>query len=256
MDNLLAVPADKRLKGMPYLEFLQLLASRLSPRSYLEIGTRAGASLAQVKCDAICVDPQFEFGSGLALGRKRTLLYQMTSDEFFANNDPRAVFPGGIDLAFLDGLHRFEYLLRDFIGTERCCHAGSIVLIHDCLPLNYRMAERTMRRDDAESPETWDAWTGDVWRLLPIVKKYRPDLRVLLLDCPPTGLVALTNLDPTSDVLVRGYYRIVDEFSAEDLEQIGLDTVWSTYPLVDSRAVAVEDRFTAMFPPFGWHHPN
>jgi hypothetical protein len=119
MDNLLAVPTDKRLKGVSYLEFLRLLATRLSPRSYLEIGTRTGASLAQVKCDAICVDPRFEFGSRPAMGRKRTFLYQMTSDEFFAKNDPRAVFPRGIDLAFLDGLHRFEYLIRDFVGTER-----------------------------------------------------------------------------------------------------------------------------------------
>jgi hypothetical protein len=180
----------------------------------------------------------------------------MTSDEFFANNDPKAVFPLGVDLAFLDGLHRFEYLIRDFVGTERCCHARSIVLIHDCLPLNHRMAERTMRGDDTESPETRSAWTGDVWRILPIVKKYRPDLRVLLLDCPPTGLVAITNLDPTSDVLVKAYYRIVDEFSSDDLEEVGLDAVWSTYPLVDSRAAMLEDRFSAIFPPFAWHHPN
>ncbi len=33
-------------------------------------------------------------------------------------------------------------------------------------------------------------WTGDVWKLIPILQRYRPDLQLTLFDAPPSGLVA------------------------------------------------------------------
>jgi hypothetical protein len=229
-------------RGVHYLEFLGTLAKLLGPRSYFEIGTERGASLARFACDAVCVDPTFRIQGELAGGRVRTLLFQMNADDFFAAFDLKSFFPGGLDIAFLDGLHLFEHLLSDFMNTEGCCHRRSIIFLHDCLPLNPRMAERTQRLDE------W--WTGDVWRLLPILHKYRPGLRIFLLDCPPTGLVAVTNVEPKDSVLRREYHAIIDEYQQMDLPMYGLDRLWSLFPTLDSQKVIAEETITSIFPTF------
>src|SRR6476646_4213199 len=178
--------------GVDYVTFMEFIARVLRPTSYFEIGTNIGNSLVPISCDAICVDPHFRINRDVILGRKRTFFFQMTSDEFFAENKTSMFFPRGVDMVFLDGLHRFEFLLRDFINIERFCHKGSIVLLHDCLPYNVEITARALIDGD---------WAGDVCKILPILKKYRPDLRIHLLDCPPTGLVACTQLDPHSNIL-------------------------------------------------------
>jgi hypothetical protein len=227
--------------GVPYVEFLQLLASRMQPRSYLEIGTNTGTSLRQFDCDAICVDPAFQITADVLLNRRRTFFFQMTSDAFFAETDPKLFFPGGVDVGFLDGLHHFEALLRDFMNFERCSHGNSIALLHDCLPTDLAMAEREFR---------WDEWAGDVWRILPALKKYRPDLKVLLLDCPPTGLVACCRLDAASTALRDNYQDIVDEFAALTLDDAGLLALRSLFPLVDTRRmVEAGGDFRLLFAP-------
>lgn len=53
-----------------------------------------------------------------------------------------------------------------------------------------------------------------MWKLLAILKKYRPDLRLHVLDCLPTGLVAITRVDPASLALADHYYDIVGENAA------------------------------------------
>jgi hypothetical protein len=82
--------------------------------------------------------------------------------------------------------------------------------------------------------QTPGAWTGDVWKVLPILKKFRPDLKVALFDCPPTGLVACTNLDPNSTVLTEAYDQIIAEFSK--VMELPSD-LRSIYPLEDTKAL-------------------
>src|SRR6185437_4896339 len=153
-----------------------------------------------------------------------------------------------VDMAFLDGMHRFEYLLRDLIGTEAACHPRSLILLHDCVPLNPRMALRQWL--PGGPAETWTApfWAGDVWKLLPILKKYRPDLRLHVLDCPPTGIVAITRVDPASHVLADHYYDIIDEHAATVLDDDRLRSFWDELEVTDSRPPCEEpDRITALF---------
>jgi hypothetical protein len=233
--------------GVGYVEFLSEMARRLDARSYLEIGTSHGVSLAGITCDSVSIDPAYRIDRNAIGAKKRAFFFQMTSDAFFAAHDLAAFLPGGPDLAFLDGLHRFEFVLRDFINTERHCHPRSIILLHDCLPTNERMAERTLRIDETEPVETRTSWTGDVWRMLPILKKHRPDLRILMLDCPPTGLVACSRLDPGSDALARSYHAILDEFAGLALSAFGLARLWKTFPMVSSREILAEATLTSVF---------
>jgi hypothetical protein len=104
-------PARKSLTGPLYSAFVWDVLARKNARNYLEVGVRDGATLAKVDCPAIGVDPAFAFNRN-PVGHKRVLhLYQMTSDAFFRDFDPRQIFGSTVDVAFLDGLHQFEYLL-------------------------------------------------------------------------------------------------------------------------------------------------
>ena len=227
-----------RHTGVPYLDFMNALSGCLATRSYFEIGTDIGNSLKAVKCDAVCVDPHFKVQQDVLQGRGRAHFFQTTSDDFFAHYNLNAFLPGGVDLAFLDGLHHFEALLKDFINTERYCRSsGSVILLHDCLPLNVRMAEREFRFDETEDGDTRHAWTGDVWKLLPILRKYRPDLQCLVFDCGPTGLAACSGLNPYSSILSDNYDKIIEEFTSLSLTEFGLPRVWMQYPMIDSRKV-------------------
>jgi len=57
------------------------------------------------------------------------------------------------------------------------------------------------------------------------------------LDCPPTGLVAVSRLDPGSTVLDRNYHQILDAFGPMSIETFGLTQLWTEFPLVDSRSL-------------------
>ena len=53
-------------------------------------------------------------------------------------HDLRNFLPNGVDFAFLDGMHHFEYLLRDVLNTEKYSRKNSIVAFPDgqsCLNL-------------------------------------------------------------------------------------------------------------------------
>jgi hypothetical protein len=234
--------------GLQYLDFLAILDTTLKPACYLEIGTCEGQSLARFKCDVLCIDPKFVIELSPLRDRRRAFFFQMGSDEFFKAHRVRDFFPTGPDICFLDGMHRFEYLLRDFINAEAACHRNSIILMHDCLPSNERMAERNNRLDEAEDIATRSAWTGDVWRVLTVLKKHRPDLRVMQLDCGPTGLIAVTNVDPTSKLLSHDYNKVVDEAMNLSLSALGLNQLWKLFPTVDTaRLAAHPEDITAIF---------
>jgi hypothetical protein len=225
--------------GIPYVDFLAVLSAALEPRSYFEIGTECGASAAPYSCPAVCVDPHFNICGQIVGAKKQLHLFQMTSDEFFAGGYLERILPEGPDIAFLDGMHRFECLLRDFVNTERHAHARTLVLMHDCLPQNQRMTSRLpVVGPEEEGSHRRFAWTGDVWKIIPVLKKYRPDLNVLFFDCPPTGLVAVSGLAPSSDILTQRYYQILTEFRDIDLTGYGQEKLWHDCPTLDSRALA------------------
>ena len=230
------------------LTSLRALHTHLTPRTYLEVGTETGSSLALAGCDAIAVDPQFQLDVTATGNRTRTFFFQMPSDTFFATENVRELLGRPVDMVFLDGMHRFEFLLRDLIGTEAACHPRSLILLHDCVPLNPRMALRQWLPGDPSETETAPFWTGDVWKLLPILKKHRPDLRLHVLDCPPTGLVAITRVDPASRILADCYYDIVDEHAATVMDENRLRSLWEDLEITDSRPLCEEpDRLTELF---------
>lgn len=232
-----AAPPRKALIGPSYRQFIVELLTKKAARNYLEVGVRAGETVAVAPCPTIGVDPNFVIDRN-PVGPKRVLhLYQMTSDEFFRDHDARAVFGGPVDVAFLDGLHVFEYLLRDFINTERLCDRNSLILLDDCLPVNIEMTERehrpALRRDKAIAG--W--WTGDVWKVVSILRELRPDLRITPVDVRPTGSIMVSNLDPTSTVLYDRYFEILDRYAPMPLTPEAFEAYWKTNRPVSADAI-------------------
>lgn len=209
-------------KGASYFEVLSWFHKNLNPKTYFEIGTLTGSTLRNVECASIAVDPQFQI-SAPVIGAKPVLhFYQKTSDDFFHDYDPVEIFSREIDLAFLDGMHWYEFLLRDFMNTEKACRPNSVIVLHDCIPTDLFVARRepeAMRDFVAHVREpSW--WAGDVWKTVAILKEARPDLRIYAFDAPPTGLVCITNLNPSSTVIQENYFELVSRFrdTAKDVE--------------------------------------
>ncbi len=201
------------LHGEDYKVVLGRLHSLLKPASYLEVGSRDGSSLALSTCASIAIDPTFQLTPSFFGEKPFCCLYRMGSDRFFSSFDPELILGRKVDFAFLDGLHLAEFLLRDFINVERSCRTNSVVAIHDCIPLDAAMARRHEYGPDVtRSPRFPDFWTGDVWKVLVALRKFRPALQISILDAKPTGLALVTGLDPQSTVLSQHYYEIVDEF--------------------------------------------
>src|SRR5438132_11702385 len=192
--------AAAELRGENYLTLLARLHRHLQPRTYLEIGVSTGESLALAgpQTDAVGVDPQPRLAHALG---PRTRVFAETSDEFFAKRDLRGELGGRpVELAFIDGMHLFEFVLRDFTNVESHCSRQGAILLHDCYPLDELTAARS---------RTTMFSSGDAWRAVLALKKYRPDLRIATLAAPPTGLAVVRGLDPSSRVLRERYDDIV-----------------------------------------------
>lgn len=172
---------------------LRKIHDDLKPNLYLEIGVQKGRSLNLARCEAIGVDP-----NPRTTAKLNQTIYPITSDKFFAT-DPQ-ISP---DLIFIDGLHLFEQALKDFINCEKISHSNTTILIDDIFPAHPAQAlrERKTRK-----------WTGDVWKVLAILKKYRSDLSLETLDVNPTGLLIVKSLDSSNTFLNDHYDSIIDEY--------------------------------------------
>lgn len=187
---------------MDYLEALALLHRTLAPANYCEIGCRLGGSLALAAAPSVGIDPDFEIRTAL---KAPTRLFRMTSDDFFAQKDVAAILEQPIDFAFIDGMHLVEYALRDFMNLERHASPGAVIALDDVLPQEMVHAART---------RATQVWTGDVYRLVPILRHYRPDLAIKVYDIELKGMTIISRLDPDSTVLSDHYGKIVAEIAS------------------------------------------
>ncbi|MET7243155.1 class I SAM-dependent methyltransferase [Methylobacterium sp. EM32] len=234
--------------GIDYQDLLAYLHRELRPRNYLEIGTRHGGTLALSGCRSIAIDPHFQFTDpAIFSSRPVTLLYQLTSDEFFASHDARALFGEPIQLAFLDGMHRCEFLLRDFYNTEAASAPNSVIAIHDCLPVEIPMTSREEHGIVPVEPHRAGWWTGDVWRTALLLKRERPDLDILALDAHPTGLIIVTNLDPGSTRLKDNYNACVRTMLSYDLSEMTIAEYFAEMQVQNTSCLDSSEKLTARY---------
>lgn len=206
--------AESELPGEDYFHVLACVHEHVKPETYLEIGVAGGKSLRLVRPEtlALGVDPQPSVSGALGPHQR---LYAQTSDEFFARNDVVAELGGRrVRMAFIDGMHHFDFALRDFLNLEPLCEPQSLIFVHDCYPIDARSAARQ---------QTTAFWSGDVWRLIVLLKRHRPDLAIHTIATPPTGLGLITHLDPRSSVLTDNLPALIAEGLATELASIAAD---------------------------------
>lgn len=186
-----------------YRRRLRQLHRQLQPRTYLEIGVDKGASLALADREtlAIGIDPHPSVEADLD---PNTRVFECSSDSFFADYDVAGLFGGaGIDLALVDGLHLFEQALRDVANVGRFLSPGGHVVVHDTLPYDSVVAQRQ---------RVTQRWTGDVWKAVECLRRERPELSLVTVDVPPTGLTLIWGLHPADTTLLDDYRRLVDTY--------------------------------------------
>ncbi|MEU6357550.1 class I SAM-dependent methyltransferase [Streptomyces sp. NPDC047072] len=210
-------------------EFLRGLHKASANRNYLEIGVNDGRSLTLSRVPSIAIDPAFKVVTEI---RCDVHLVKATSDDFFARSNPLAHLKGGrhplrnlrrgrhplahwrgtsLDLSFIDGMHLFEYALRDFMNVEKHSDWSSVIVFDDMLPRNV---------DEAARDRHTNAWTGDVYKVIEVLNRYRPDLETVLVDTEPTGLLVVFGADPTNTVLTEKYDEIIAEFVYDDPQKV------------------------------------
>ena len=189
---------------MDYYSYLEKIHKLLKPKSYLEIGIRTGTSLA-LSGDStlsIGIDPNPAFDRDY---RKCEQIYSLTSDDFFKRYTlTQELGDTQLELAFIDGMHLYEFVLRDFINVEKYATDSTVILLHDIIPRDAESAARD---------RTTDFWTGDVWRLLFVLLEYRPDLHISIINTGPSGLAVVTNLDSSNRALLDNYDKIIAEYT-------------------------------------------
>lgn len=198
--------------GDDYFVLLKKFHGWLQPENYVEIGVEIGQSLmlTDSSIPTVGIDPKLrlQFQPG-----KAAKTYEMTSDDFFDRYDLlQELGANRVHMAFIDGLHCFEQVLKDFINIERYSAPDTVVLLHDCLPLDKITSSRT---------RTTCFWSGDSWKSVLCLKEFRPDLVVFTIPSAPTGLGVVTGLNRGSTVLSDKYQEIVEKYMPLDFDYLG-----------------------------------
>ena len=109
-----------------------------------------------------------------------------------------------IDFAFIDGMHLAEYAIRDFINLERASHRNGLIAFDDVMPADIIYAGREVKHK---------YWTGDVYRIVAILKHYRPELEFRIYDVELKGFGLITGLNPSSTTLLDALPKIEAELA-------------------------------------------
>lgn len=207
---------QKTFPGPKYTEWLQWFHNKMMPITYFEIGVESGSSLqyARYPTRSIGVDPAPRIVHAINSWAK---IFKMTSDTFFTETDPFIEFNGRkIQLSFIDGLHEYEQVLKDFMNVEYHSLKNTIILLHDVHPAVPVTANRV---------RTTTYWAGDTWKVMQILKKHRPDLNIYTIPTYPTSMGVITNLDPDNMFIRKNLDKITAEVRDLNFEDYKDDPV-------------------------------
>lgn len=223
--------------GLPLADLLRRAFEALRPRCVLEVGPGLAGRI--VNCDLICANPMPEGFADMENPRRRmTLCFRGDAGSFAATGIVQAVHKTGIDCLFLNVPTRFECILDAFIGCEAMSGEASVLFIPHCFPLNAMRGGLPAESDPASAGSTAPVWSGDTWKILEILKTYRPDLKILGFDCQPDGLLAIGGLNPDDRTLANARQDILRLFAPLAFDGVFVTRNRQLYPMVSSRHAA------------------
>lgn len=163
-----------------HTDLLNLIASKIKARNYLEIGVYDPShNFDKIQVEyKIGVDPD-----NLVKDPATGQLLRMTSDKFWALAPQ--IFKPDIDLTWVDGLHYEDQVIRDIQGAWDITRPGGVIALHDTNPptLVTTCIPRGKQRE----------WCGNVYKA--IVRLYKQidyftadfDYGVTIIRKPNTG---------------------------------------------------------------------
>ena len=200
------------MAAMTRIDVIQKLIDAKRAKTYLEIGVEYQACFLQIKAPRkIAVDPRFIFWDKKTMAKRYlknlwsnifNKYYEMTSDDFF-RTQPQLFSKRKIDVAFIDGLHEYNQVVRDVNNCLERLGEGVIVL-HDCNP---NSEEEALLSDHLPAPDR--AWMGDTWKAVVHFRSCRNDLNIFVLDTD-AGLGIITRGKPDKPLA----------YSAKDIENL------------------------------------
>ena len=157
----------------------QIASSMDCCNAYLEIGLCSGETFEDVSVPVrVGVDPSILFRLDQLPPGVR--VHEVESDRFFAQLVNTARF----DLIFLDGLHEWEQTYRDFLSALRHLSDVGVVVIDDVVPDCIASSCPDQKEALATRRALGDysgAWHGDVYKVVPIIRRLHPDLYVRIV---------------------------------------------------------------------------
>ena len=179
---------------MNRIDIVQQVIDHFKARNYLEIGVKKGKLFLNIRArKKLAVDPVLKMDTARKLKysiRNTSNIfnkyYEMTSDQFFADQASRLTGLNKIEVAFIDGLHTYEQSLVDVQNCLKHLSEKGVILMHDCSPQSEVQACPADSRAHADnlSPDGKTAgWSGDVWKTIVNLRSTRSDLEVFVLDC-------------------------------------------------------------------------
>jgi hypothetical protein len=201
------------------LYFINRLIRERKFVSYLEIGVFLGKVFFFVRAPRkIAVDPAFRFGFYRKFKRifkevsnLWAKFYEKTSDDFFATEAARLFARKKIGVCLVDGMHEYDFALRDVENALNYLQQDGVIIMHDCNPAT---------PEEAISFEAWKSidfksnWNGDVWKTIVHLRSLRDDINVFVLDCDQ-GLGVVTFGKPEKKLNFTE--QQIRSFSYEDL---------------------------------------
>ncbi|MDJ0515293.1 MAG: glycosyltransferase 61 family protein [Trichodesmium sp. MO_231.B1] len=165
---------DENIPTRSRSDRLNKLASINQSSRYLEIGVSKGITFNAVNVtNKVAVDPQFRLNKN-KYATEKVVFLEVSSDEFFRSYAEQFK---PFDLIYLDGLHTFAQIFRDFCATLAYGHSKTIWLIDDTCPGSYAQAQVSLqccRQIQKFSGEKDGSWMGDVFKIVAAIHDFFP----------------------------------------------------------------------------------
>ncbi len=141
-----------------HTEIINQCCKAVNAQSYLEIGINDRTkNFDLINC---------RFKIGVDPNPAAVANFTGTSDEFFEALFlfEREIPSISFDVVFLDGLHHYEQLKKDFENALACLKENGLIIIHDTNPAEERFTH--VPRDIR------GRWNGDCWKLISEIYQY------------------------------------------------------------------------------------
>lgn len=178
--------------------------------NYLEIGVRGGTTIEDITASSkVGVEPHPLFRTEKL--PRNTDIFIGFSDQYFGSPDNTNL---GFDVIFIDGLHTFDQVYRDFLNSTKLLNPGGIIVLDDTVPFDYFASINSYQeslRLRKLAGVRGSHWSGDVWRLVWAIERFHKvwDFRTVIDGGPPQTILwrqshyaseSVADLSPEIDV--------------------------------------------------------